>query len=241
MILSSPAAPPAPLLTHVDTRKGLVSSAPWGTFTRQTNFRALEKKRHRCSVVFSAVNLQDGGSARAAAHRGQPRGQSPRRAVGSHVGAWPSLTSASPRASPWSPGTASPAAATRTARRGRGSAGSRRHGGSQGALQGREALGDPPNRAVLRGPPVPRRGPTLHQQPQRAQAVAAHEAAVGARVLVAQAVQGQRVPCGQPLAPAPLLRPPGHGDVPWTLVPAPQRDVRSGAAQHRVLGEPWGA
>lgn len=52
------------------------------------------------------------------------------------------LTSASPRAWPVSLGMASPAVATHTGHPCRGSAGSRRPGEFQGALQGREVLGD---------------------------------------------------------------------------------------------------
>lgn len=52
------------------------------------------------------------------------------------------LTSASPRAPPVSLGMASPAVATHTGHLCRGSAGSRRPEEFQGALQGREVLGD---------------------------------------------------------------------------------------------------
>lgn len=72
------------------------------------------------------------------------KGTTKSRAGGSQpwVGARTVLTSASPRASPASPGMASLAAATRIGRPCRGSAGSRRPEEFRGALQGREALGD---------------------------------------------------------------------------------------------------
>lgn len=58
------------------------------------------------------------------------------------VDAVAALTSASPRALPVSLGTASSAVATHTGHPCHGSAGSRRPGEFQGALQGREVLGD---------------------------------------------------------------------------------------------------
>lgn len=145
------------------------------------------------------------------------------------------LTCASSTAPPACPEPAMRAAATHRAHLCRGCAGSRRRGGVRGALRGSEVLGG------LRGDPDPKRpphrAPTFHQQTHGAQCVTPLVAAVPPGVFRPQPLQQQLV------APPQRPPPPGpqHGAVGRLRIPAQQRHVGSGAAQHRVLRQRWGA